>query len=758
MKHIHFIGIGGTGMNGLAQVYLQMGYEISGSDKSVSETTQRLQQLGAKIYVGHSAENVAGADLVVYSSAITPDNPELMKAKKGNIPIWHRSELLADLMKTRQVIAVAGTHGKTTTSSMIFSMLLHAGIEPTAIIGGKVQEIGSSAMLGQGTWLVAETDESDKSFLRLSPKIAVINNVEADHLEHYDGKFENIVTAFTLFMQLVPADGYIIIGYDDENARALISKSIRPVLTFGLHPEADVRAENVVYEKFGSRFNLFYKKEKRAEVHLRMPGKHNIQNALAAIAVGIVLELEIGAILPGLEKFGGVGRRFEVRGTVNGITVVDDYAHNPGKVACAIAAARTGDAKRVFAVFQPHRYTRTRYLADQFGGSFDTADELIITEIYPAGEMPIPGISSQTIIDAAKKHGYQNITYIPKRDEINAYLIDKIAPGDLVLYMGAGDIWRLAEDLVVRLKKKGQPQENTETAFPTIQGKILHQVPMRDYTTIHIGGTAEHLVIVENISDLKQVLQYAKDKAITLFILGAGSNLLVRDGGIPGIVIKLGEGFKKIERVNAVSIRCGAAVPLPDLVTFATEAELTGLETLIGIPGTVGGAVYMNAGAYNHSVSEHIKAITVIDFDGKVTVLAKEEIQFGYHQTNLNDRVILESLFKLQPDNKLDILARIKEYTDRRTATQPLDYPSAGCFFRNPNGEGAGRWVDRAGFKGTKIGGAMISEKHANYIINTGNATAADCLEIIKVVQNKVKDDFGIKLEPEVKIIGIDKQ
>ncbi|MDI6784128.1 MAG: UDP-N-acetylmuramate--L-alanine ligase, partial [bacterium] len=629
MKHIHFIGIGGTGMNGLAQVYLQMGYEISGSDKSVSETTQRLQQLGAKIYPGHSAENIAGADLVVYSTAISPDNPELAEAKKRNIAIWHRSELLADLMKTRQVIAVAGTHGKTTTSSMIFSMLLYAGVQPTAIIGGRVQEIGSSAMLGQSNWLVAETDESDKSFLRLTPKIAVINNVEADHLEHFDGKFKNIVDAFIQFMHLVPPDGYVIIGFDEPNARALIPQSTRPVLTFGLHPEADVCAGNVVYQQFGSRFDLFYKNEKRAEVHIQMPGKHNVQNALAAIAVGIVLELEINAILTGLEKFAGVGRRFEVKGKVNGITVVDDYAHNPSKVACAISAARTGDANRVFAIFQPHRYTRTKFLADQFGKSFDAADELVITEIYPAGEPPIPGISSQTIIDVAKNHGYQNITYIPKRDEINDYLIKKIAPGDLVLYMGAGDIWKLADDLIARLKKKSASKEKKDISFPSIQGKILHQVPMQDYTTIHIGGEAEHLVIVENIDDLKQILYYAKSKTITSFILGAGSNLLVRDGGIPGIVIKLGDGFNKIERVNAVSIRCGAAVPLPELVTVAVDAGLTGLEALIGIPGTVGGAVYMNAGAYNHTISEHITAVTTLDYDGNLKVLAKDEIEFG---------------------------------------------------------------------------------------------------------------------------------
>lgn len=755
MKHLHFIGIGGTGMNGLAQVYLQMGYEVSGSDKSISEVTQRLQQLGAKVYQGHAPEHISGADLVVYSSAIVPDNPELVEAKKRNIPIWHRSELLADLMKTRQVIAIAGTHGKTTTSSMIFSMLLHAGLQPTAIIGGRVQEIGSSAMLGQGPWLVAETDESDQSFLRLTPKIAIVNNVEADHLEHYDGKFENIIMAFISFIQLVPEDGYVLIGYDDITARGLISHSKRPVLTFGLNPDADIVAKNIIYENFGSRFDLFYKKNKLGSVRLQMPGKHNIQNALAAIAVGIILELEIKTILPGLEKFGGVGRRFELKGKVNDITVIDDYAHNPSKVASAIAAARTGDAKRIIAVFQPHRYTRTKYLADEFGKSFDAADELIITEIYPAGEPPIPGISTQTIVDAAKHHGYQNITYIPNRNEINDYLIGKVESGDLVLYMGAGDIWKLAEDLVVRLKRKVQSLDHGEKTFPAIQGKILHQVPMKDYTTIHIGGNAEHLVIADNIDDLKQVFSYAKSKNIVPFILGAGSNLLVRDGGIPGIVIKLGDGFTKIERVNAISIHCKAAVLLPNLVGYTAAVGLTGLEALIGIPGTVGGAVYMNAGAYNHTISEHITAITTLDYDGNMKVLAKDEIEFSYHQTNLNNVVILESLFKLKADNQSDIQARMNEYVSKRAATQPLSYLSSGCFFRNPKNEGAGRWIDQAGLKGTKVGGAMISDKHANFVINIGNATAANCLEIIQLVRETVKDKFGIELEPEVKIVGL---
>ncbi|MFB3894893.1 MAG: UDP-N-acetylmuramate--L-alanine ligase [bacterium] len=756
MKHIHFIGIGGTGMNGLAQVYLQLGYDVSGSDRAGSEATQRLQQLGAKIYIGHKANNVADANLVVYSSAISPENPELVEAQTRHIPIWHRSELLADLMKTRQVIAVAGTHGKTSTSSMIFSMLLHAGVQPTAIIGGKVQEIGSSAMLGQGNWLVAETDESDKSFLRLTPKIAVVNNVEADHLEHYDGKFENIFTAFVSFIHLVPPDGYVVIGYDDEHARELISKSIRPVLTFGLHPEAEVRAENVRYQQFGSRFDLIYQNQKKAEVSICVPGKHNVQNTLAAVAVGIILNLDIDKMLVGLENFRGVGRRFEIKGRVNGITVVDDYAHNPSKVSCAISAARTGDAKRVIAVFQPHRYSRTQFLADEFGTSFDAADELVITEIYPAGEQPIPGISSQTIIDAAKKHGFNQITFIPKREEINDYLLGKITSGDLVIYLGAGDLWKLAEELVVRLKQREGDSGEATDAFPLIQGKLLHNVPMKENTTIRIGGNAEHLVIVENIYDLKQILAYAKSKQLPIFMLGAGSNLLVRDGGIAGIVIKLGEGFKKLERVNSVSVRSGAAVPLPELVLFAAEAGLTGLESLIGIPGTVGGAIYMNAGAFNQTISDHIVAVTILDFDGTMKVLAKDEIEFGYHQTNIQQAVVLECLLKLQAGNKTEIVQKMQELTERRQATQPLDYPSAGCFFRNPKGEGAGRWIDRAGLKGMKVGGAMISEKHANYVINTGNATAADCIEIINVVQHKIKESFGVELEPEVKIVGKD--
>ncbi|MCX7919098.1 MAG: UDP-N-acetylmuramate--L-alanine ligase [bacterium] len=754
VKHIHFIGIGGTGMNGLAQVYLQLGYEVSGSDKSVSEATQRLQQLGAKVYFGHAPENINGANLVVYSSAIDPENPELVEAKKRNIPIWHRADLLADLMKTRQVIAVAGTHGKTTTSSMIFSMLLHAGLQPTAIIGGKVQEIGSSAMLGRGTWLVAETDESDKSFLRLTPKIAVVNNIEADHLEHYDGKFENIVTAFIQFMHLVPPDGFVLIGYDDPTARTLVEKSIRPVVTFGLHREADVRAENIRYVQFGSRFDLIYKNEKKAEVAIRMPGKHNVQNALAAIAVGIVLELDIAQILPGLEGFNGVGRRFEIKGVVNGITVVDDYAHNPSKVAAAIAACRTGDAKRVIAVFQPHRYTRTKFLAEQFGQSFTAADELIITEIYAAGETPLPGISSQTIIDAAKINGFERITYIPNRDEINDYLIKTVQPGDIVIYLGAGDIWRLADDLVARLKQKMQTRLSVDDPFPPIQGKVISQAIMKDYTTLKIGGKAELLVIPENIESLTQILHYAKHKGITPFILGAGSNILVRDNGIPGITIKLGEGFKHIEQVDTLLIRCGAAVMLPDLVKFSAAAELTGLEALVGIPGTVGGAIYMNAGAFNHSISECIATITIVDFEGNIKVLTKEEVTFDEHKTNLDKVIIVECLLKLLPGNKQEILAKMQQYTDRRAATQPLEYPSAGCFFRNPKGEGAGRWIDRAGLKGTRIGGAMISEKHANYIVNVGNATAQDCLELINLVQQKVKREFNIDLELEVKIVG----
>lgn len=740
-------------MSGLAQVYAQLGYQITGSDISFNEMTRRLAQMGVTIFPSHESKNVEKVDLVVVSSAINPRNPEILEAQKRSIPIWHRSQLLVDLMSTRDVIAVAGTHGKTTTSSMIFSMILNAGLQPTAIIGGKVKEISSGATLGEGSWLVAEADESDKSFLQYSPRIAVINNIEADHLENYEGKVENIISAFKEFIQHVPSNGWVIFGIDDPNTLVLQKECQKKNLTFGLCKEAQLRVENIELQNFCSMSEVYYENKKLGNLELHLPGLHNIQNALASIAVGIAVGLPYEKIRPGLETFGGVDRRFQKKGEVSGITVVDDYAHNPAKVTAAISAAKTGNAQRVIAVFQPHRFSRTKYLGEAFGPSFDLADMTILTEIYPAGESPMEGVSSQNIYEAARKHGNEKMVYIPQREKINDYLVPLVKSGDLVLFMGAGDIWKIAEDLVKRLEDKS-PETNHQNNGLHIHGSVQTHVPMKKHTYIRVGGEADIFVTAESVEDLKEISRYTQKKKLKLFPVGAGSNLLVLDDGIEGIVVKLGKGFAYRERVGETKLRCGGAVLLPNLARYAAENGLSGLEELVGIPASVGGAVVMNAGAHSRAIADVVETVSVMTFDGEIKVLKKQEIEFGYHTSNLNNVIVFEVLFNLTPAPVEEIKNKIQHYLEIRNTTQPVNLPSAGCIFRNPHVDGAGKLIDRAGLKETQIGGAMISPKHANFFVNTGNATAKDFLGLIERTQKEVKRKFNVDLNLEVKIVG----
>lgn len=472
-KKIHFIGIGGAGMSGLAKLLLQLGYEVSGSDIVKSSVTEKLLTCGAKVFYSHSAELVRGVDLVVYSSAIPEDNPERKAAELLNIPILHRSQLLTQILKLKgkKLIAVSGTNGKTTVSSMIFSVLNAVSLNPTAIIGGKVVELNDSAVLGNGEYFVAEADESDKSFLNLFPYIAVITNIDYDHLDNYCGSFANIAEAFYKFAQLIPSDGCVIFNADCPVSSKLFTSFEKPKLNFGIENSQAVFSASILSSEknhlkdgtfcYRNEFCLYYKGKTLGKVALKLPGKHNVANALATFATCFALGLSFHQIKSALENFQGVERRFQIIGQVNGITIIDDYAHNPTKVCATVTAAKSvkeslvGKEGRIIVIFQPHRYTRTFYLAKSFRGSFKDADEVIITEIYPAGEKPIEGVSAESIVREVKEYGSpSSVSYIPCKNEINEYLSTHLKKGDLVLFLGAGDIWKLSRELFSMLKNQ----------------------------------------------------------------------------------------------------------------------------------------------------------------------------------------------------------------------------------------------------------------------------------------------------------------
>lgn len=454
-EHVHFVGIGGYGMSAIAKVMLEMGFKVSGSDLAQQELTEKLKAKGAHVYIGHEAQNVTDADLVVYSTALSKDNVEIVEAEKRNIPIIHRSQMLARLMNARKGIAVAGAHGKTTTSSMIALVMENCGIDPTYIIGGEIMNIGSNAKAGKGEYVVAEADESDGTFLQYHPYLALVNNIEADHLENYNGDFENLKRAYAQFLSQVREGGKAIVSGDDTYLRAMIQEITADVITYGIDSDADYMAKNIELGDRKVSFDVHHAGKVLGRIVLSVPGIHNVYNALATVITCLESGLTFEQIAEGIKDFRGAKRRFQVLGEVNDILIIDDYAHHPTEIQATIAAAKS-TGKRIIAVFQPQRYTRTFYLFDQFSRAFAEADEVIITDIYsPAGEMQIEGISSEKLAELIHQNCNQNVNYIPTRDEVLAYLIDHVTQGDLVLTMGAGDIWKAADGLAKKLKNIG---------------------------------------------------------------------------------------------------------------------------------------------------------------------------------------------------------------------------------------------------------------------------------------------------------------
>ncbi len=456
VRHVHFVGIGGIGMSGIAEILCSLDFAVSGSDLKASDVTRRLEGLGVRVDVGHRAENVKDADVVVISSAVRPDNPEILEARRRMTPVIQRAEMLAELMRLKHGVAVAGSHGKTTTTSLVATVLRAAGLDPTVVVGGKVNALGSNARLGQGDILVAEADESDGSFLRLTPTIAVVTNIDPEHLDHY-GSFEALKDAFVTFVEQVPFYGLGVLCLDHPQVQAILPRLVRRHVTYGLSAQADYRAAHVAYHGLSTRFSAYRRHERLGDFEVRMPGAHNVLNTLAAIAVADELEVPLDVVREALASFEGVQRRFTIVGEVNGITLVDDYGHHPAEVEATLEAARRayGDldagGRRIVVAFQPHRYTRTHALMSEFSRAFNRADKLFITEVYAAGEAPIVGATGENLADNVRAHGHHDVTFVASRAQVTEELAKIVQPGDLVIALGAGDINKTVRELHARL-------------------------------------------------------------------------------------------------------------------------------------------------------------------------------------------------------------------------------------------------------------------------------------------------------------------
>ncbi|HLK41106.1 MAG TPA: UDP-N-acetylmuramate--L-alanine ligase [Polyangiaceae bacterium] len=463
VRHVHFVGVGGIGMSGLAEVLRTLDFEVSGSDLKPNENTRRLESLGVRVFFGHAADHVAGADVVVFSSAIGRDNAEIARARALEIPIIARAEMLAELMRTRYAVTIAGSHGKTTTTSLVATVLRAAGLDPTVVVGGKVNALGSNARLGEGDLFVAEADESDGSFLKLTPTIAVVTNIDPEHLDHY-GTHDAVKEAFVQHVNSVPFYGLCVLCLDHPSVQEILPRIERRHASYGVSRQADYRARNPRFEGLATHFDASRRSESLGTFVVHMPGAHNVLNALAVIAVADELGVPLDVTREAIAGFHGVQRRFTVlgqpafaRGGRRGdVMIVDDYGHHPAEIEATLDAAQRGFDRRVVVAFQPHRYTRTKLLFEDFTRAFNKADVVLVTDVYPAGEKPIEGASGAALADAIRAHGHRAVTYVPGRANVTAALLEVVEPGDLVVALGAGDINASARELLAALTEEGR--------------------------------------------------------------------------------------------------------------------------------------------------------------------------------------------------------------------------------------------------------------------------------------------------------------
>jgi UDP-N-acetylmuramate--alanine ligase len=452
-RRLHFVGIGGIGMSGIAEVLINLGYEVSGSDLEEGATVRRLRALGGRVAAGHRPENLGDCDVVVVSSAVRPDNPEVVEARRRQIPVIPRAEMLAELMRIKYGIAIAGSHGKTTTTSMVAQVLSGAGLDPTIIIGGRLGVIGSNAKLGRGDLLVAEADESDGSFLRLTPTIAVVTNIDAEHLDHY-GDLSRLQEAFADFLNKVPFYGVGIVCLDETRIQEIMPRLTRRVVTYGFSAQADLQASDIALRQFRSAFDVHLQGKRLGRVELQVPGRHSVANALAAIGVGLDLEIPFAVIAKELSRFNGADRRFQLKGDAGGVMVIDDYGHHPVEILATLSAAKKGWGRRTVVVFQPHRFTRVKALLSEFARAFYDADVLAVTDIYPAGEAPIPGVTAEAVAAAIADHGHKDVTLVKDLAQVPAWLRSRTRDGDMVITLGAGSVFKAGDEFLRLLRAR----------------------------------------------------------------------------------------------------------------------------------------------------------------------------------------------------------------------------------------------------------------------------------------------------------------
>ena len=746
-KHrVHLVGVAGSGMSGIAALLLELGHEVSGSDKVSSLEIDRLQRLGLRFLGEHRAEHSSNAELVIFSSAIKKDNPVLVSAAERGKQLVRRAEALAAIMSGKRGIVIAGMHGKTTTSAMAAHVLREGGLHPSHYVGAEIPLLGSNAHWdSRGEYFVAEGDESDGTIRFFKPEHSLILNIEEEHLDFY----ADLAAIEKVFSQLFDqTSGSIFYCADDPHAARICGPRARSI-SFGFAPNADYCGTEIDLQDFSSVFSVTRRGEKLGEARLNVPGHHNVSNALGVIALATELGIPFPKIVESLCRFEHARRRFEIKYESDRFLLVDDYAHHPTEIRATLATAKSVGRNRVLTMFQPHRYSRTKALRREFGSAFDDADRVVVTDIYPASEAPIPGVSGQTIVDEMIAHGHRGAKYQPQLEWVHRDIGNMISSGDLILSLGAGNIHEqlsiLAADLVIAERLK----EIVGDA-----GNVLLYEPLAKHTTLGVGGPAQFWVEPRSEAAFAELIRYCRRENLPIFVIGRGSNLLVRDGGIRGVVIHpCGGEFDRVE-VAGNEITAGVGAKLKQVAYAGKAAGLGGLEWMEGIPGAVGGGLFMNAGAMGSQTFENVLRVRYLDSEGNVSTKTPGELEIHYrHVPSLEHNFAVSAVFQGTPSTQEEIIRRLNESQEKRRTTQP-SAKSAGCIFKNPRSCPAGKLVDELGLKNSRVGHARVSEVHGNFIINEGGATAAEMLELIDRIKQVARTQRGVELETEVQIVG----
>lgn len=749
---VHLVGVGGIGVSGLAELFAARGHPVTGTDRADSDRLQVLRRRGVDARVGDDPALAAAAGLVIYTSAAPPSHPERAAARAAGIPEYPRGAALAALVGEKDGIGIAGAHGKTTTTAMLAGMLVEAGADPSAAVGGIVAAWGGPVRSGAGRFFVAEADESDGSFLALPLSLALALNIDRDHLENYPS-FEALIECFRTYLERA-RDAAVVALDCPHLARLAEGWRGDPALlvTVGEAAGATLRYAGMRSAGLETRFEAWFRGEPLGEVVVSRPGLMNGRNAAAALAAGLAAGLPVDPLKRALAAFPGVDRRFSARGEADGVTVIDDYGHMPDELAATLSAARSAfPGRRLVAAFQPHLYSRTKAHAEAFATVLaERADAGYVLPVYGAREAPVPGVDAALI--ARARPGL--VALAGDLPACAAALDAALAPGDVLLTLGAGSVTTLGPEVRRRRVRARLARE-----LPGICPDHKFDEPLRKYTTFRAGGPALALAVPRDLGELTALVRLLGEMGLEFKVLGGGTNMLVSDKGYDGVAIRLGDGFRTVELdPDGVGFRAGAAVPMGILFQRLAEAGIAGYECTHHIPGQVGGAIANNSGAYGQDMLSGMVSIRVLGPDGRVEEWDRERMQVRYRATALKgtrNRVILGGHFRGRRGDPAAILAEAHAQAEKRNATQPAGRGSAGCAFKNlPGQEPTGKLVDLAGCKGLRRGDATVSTKHGNYIVNEGAATAAQILELIEEVRRRVRAAHGVELELEVERLG----